>query len=336
MAYIPGQKVPSGQTAPAESRGPGALWDSGGTTYQWTGSAWNPIRSSGGGGEPSAIDVGKILETQKVEEEGLFKQFETARAGQEKLPTLYERLSGEMKVPELSAQLQTARGEVSKVKDLLDRLEEDINVRTSGFLVSEAQRRRSLAAEEAPLRTQLGRLLTGQEVAAGQLATAQTGATQKFQLTTAEQERELEPVRMRISAFSDRAAREITAYTNAKQQELSILLKKMEEEGALSRLEMTKASELSKQERTYQLEFEKINKQMEANVQEKLRTKSVTGGGTGLTFESAFGTGQTGGYGQSDIEKWSKVWEGETQAISPSAFGGFSNFSENFLKNASF
>ena len=45
--FRPGEVVPGGQTAPHESRGAGALWDSGGITYEWTGSDWVPRDRTG-------------------------------------------------------------------------------------------------------------------------------------------------------------------------------------------------------------------------------------------------------------------------------------------------
>lgn len=216
-----------------------------------------------------------ILASQKAEEEGLFKQFETLRAGQETLPTLYSRLTEKAGIPALQEQLTGARTEVAKVRDLLDRLEEDISSRTQGYLVSEAQRRRSLSAEEAPLRTQLGRLLTGQEVAAGQVASAQAARGEEFQVATSQQERELESTKLRISAFSDRAAREMTSYTQTQQNELTSLLKKMETETALTTAELNRAATLAQNERTFEQEKEKIRLQMEADVEKAIRTKGT-------------------------------------------------------------
>lgn len=42
--YRPGDRFPDGSIAPSESRAPGALVDRGGTTYQWTGATWTPLR----------------------------------------------------------------------------------------------------------------------------------------------------------------------------------------------------------------------------------------------------------------------------------------------------
>lgn len=82
------------------------------------------------------------------------------------------KISGELGIPSISGQLQSTREEVGKVKDLIGKLEGDINQRTEGQLMSESQRRRLLAAEETPLRTQLASLVTSQDVATSQLALA--------------------------------------------------------------------------------------------------------------------------------------------------------------------
>lgn len=244
------------------------------------------FRATGGAGKEGAVSAGisaglpgpsaaDILKTQREQEEQLLGQFQTQVAGQEALPAAYTRLRTEAGIPGLEEQLGVFKTEVYKTRDLLDRLEEDITSRITGTMTTEAQRRRMVAAEEVPLQTTLARLGTGMAPIAERLTTAAANVQTMLGLTSAQQERELAPIKMRISAFSERASREITGYTAEKQRQLDLLLRQLQEQGALSRQQMSDAAALTKQEAAHQDKFAEITAQMEANITEKLRTAGV-------------------------------------------------------------
>ena len=204
------------------------------------------------------------------------------RTGQESPTATYSRLSTQYNVPSYEEQLGTFRTQVAKTKDLIDRLEEDINKRTEGKLVNEAQRRRMISAEQAPLTTSLGRLGTGQQVAAEGLRSALGNVETGLRLTSSEQERQLEPFKMRASMMSDRLAREATGYAQQKQTELSLLLDGLERKRTLTDQEWARAAELSKSERDWANEKEKIRLQMEADIRKSIAVKNAGGGDAGL------------------------------------------------------
>ena len=226
----------------------------------------------------------------KAEEEGLFKSFETQTGAQKKLTTAYGEYETEAQIPELTGQLNTLRGEVFKVRDLIDRLEEDVTSRTEGKLVTEAQKRRMIAAEEAPLRTQLGRLAVGQQEAGEQVRAAYETVGNKLSVLTAEQAKELEPIRVRMAAFGDRAAREITAWSTGKQNELGLLLDKISAGRQLAQDEWLKASELALNERQFEQQRQLIQEKSDLELKNTLalrkdQAKSGTGTLGNLTFD---------------------------------------------------
>ena len=147
----------------------------------WGGNVWTMGEDPTGGAGPNWQSGGSVAATPAPTDNyrdvlsGLMADREAKNA---QLQSEYEKsatnISNELGIPGLNTQLSGMRGEVSKVQDLLSRLEGDINTRTSGQLLSESQRRRLLASEETPLRTQLGQLTTGENVAAGQLSQAYT------------------------------------------------------------------------------------------------------------------------------------------------------------------
>lgn len=191
------------------------------------------------------------LNAQKAEQEGLFGQYETTRKGQEALPAIYDRLQGELGVPGLSQTVQAFKGEIFKVKDLLDRLDEDVTTRTTGKFVNDSQRRRIIAAEGEDLRTSLGRLGTGLTPVAEALTSAQQEVGTRLQLTTAQQDRELEPLKMRINAIDDRFARELSGYSEQRQLTLDNLMDKLERERQLSDRDWELAQQLAAEEREF-------------------------------------------------------------------------------------
>lgn len=233
---------------------------------------------------PQALPGGNttdLLATQRAEEENLFKQFETLQGGQEALPVLYQRLLNENNVPQLQQQLGGLRGEVFKVKDLLDRLDEDVTTRTTGTFTNESQRRRQIAAEGEPLRNSLGRLATGQQTAAEQLQTALGNVSTMFGLNTAEQDQELEPIKMRLAAFGDRAARELTGFTNDRQNELTLLLDKLQADRQLSQRDWEQASLLSQESREFERQKQLYTYQTDEAIRRTLATRRA---GTNTTL----------------------------------------------------
>ena len=278
MRYWGGDVFTSGSDP---TGGRGVNWQQGTTTS----TAYAPISRLGEPAfDPEAIyksmEASRQAEQNRLrgEEESLFQKFETAQAGQEPLSTAYERMSTEQGIPGLTAQLSTVRGEVAKTGDLLDRLEEDINARTTGQLLSEPQRRRLLASEETPLRTQLGRLVTGQAEASGQLSTALQLVGNKMTYFTAEQQRQIQPILARISAFSDRAAREMSGFTEGLQDQLSLILAKIQRGQQLADQDWQQASDWSKMERQFEMDKDKIRLQGEWDVKKSLSGQSGAGG----------------------------------------------------------
>jgi len=199
----------------------------------------------------SKADSNALLSRQKAEQEGLFGNFETIRRNQEALPALYNRLQTEAGIPELSQTAQGFKDEIFAVKGKLDRLGEDVLARTTGTLTTEAQRRRLQASEEEPLQSALGRLGTGLEPVADLLRTAGESVNTQFGLNTEQQDRELEPVKLRINSISDRFAREITGFTSNRELELTGILDKLERDRFLSDRDWTLAQQLAAEERAF-------------------------------------------------------------------------------------
>ena len=262
----------------------------GGRGVNWQQSA-SPVSTSASGGLDDFTrglmeQRAGLVSSQRGEEEGLYKQLEQVKAGQESLPSAQTRLESQLGVPGLKTQLETARGQVAGVKTQLDTLESDITSRTSGSLVTDAQRRRILASEQAPLQDTLGRLMSGQEVTAVQLSEANQTVGRQLEQIAAQNQLDLQPILMRISTFSDRAAREMSGFDNNSQLQLNSYLDKLGRDRFLSDREWQQTSDLAVQERTFEMEKEKIKLQAQVS--------ATQGGLPPMTFEqfrSTFGQG---------------------------------------------
>lgn len=192
-----------------------------------------------------------LIDRQNSEQQGLFSQYSNKIGGQEALPALYSRLQGEAGIPGLSQAAQGFKNEIYRVKDRLDRLGEDVTARTTGYNVSDAQRRRLEASEADPLTTNLARLGTGLAPVADMLTSAQSGVQNQLGLYAEQQNRELKPLEMQINSLSDRFAREITGFQQSHEDTLTNLLTKLQREQQLSDREWAAAQELAKEERDY-------------------------------------------------------------------------------------
>jgi len=222
----------------------------------------------------SKAESDALLARQKAEQEGLFTNYEKIRNNQEALPALYSRLQNEAGIPGLSQASQAFKDEIYKTKDRIDRLAEDVLARTTGTLTTEAQRRRLQSSEEEPLQTNLGRLGTGLAPIADMLSSANQSVSTQMQLQTQQQERELEGVKLRINAISDRFARELTGFTSNKETQLTGILDQLERDRFLSDRDWKLAQDLAAEERSFSRQKALAAQQLSAY---------STGGGSGTS-----------------------------------------------------
>src|SRR4030067_1265253 len=125
--------------------------------------------------EDTSRQRNEALAGQNAQQQNYFNLYKQTIGGQEKMGDAYGRLSGEAGIPQLREQLGVFKGQIFNIKGLLDRLNEDINSRTSGSFTTESQARRMEGSEGAGLNNQLGRLGTGM----GPLQEELSGATQE-------------------------------------------------------------------------------------------------------------------------------------------------------------
>lgn len=193
-----------------------------------------------------------LLDKQTAEQQGLFGQYTTTLQGQETGQAMYDRLNKDLGINDLGASAQAIKGQIYGVKDLLDRLDEDVNSRTAGSMTSDAMARRIKASEGGKLNDTLGRLTTGLAPVADMLSSAQGILGTRMQLESADQAKELDPLKMQINALSDRFAREITGFESSHQDTLNMLMDKLQRDRTLTDQEWQQAQDLAASERDFQ------------------------------------------------------------------------------------
>lgn len=246
-----------------------------------------------------------LLDRQKAEEEGLFGQYQGKIAGQEKLSSAYTRLADERG-------LSTLKGQFNTTRDLLDRLDSDVTDRTSGTLTSESQRRRQIAAETEPLAANLGRLGTA-------IGSATEDVGTQLQFMAADQAKELDPIKMRIAATSDRFAREITGFDTEQQTGLNFLLDKLNRDRQLTDMEWSKAADLAKMQEDFGQKKALLQIQFENDM--KMQKASGGGSGSGAIFPAAALPAAGGTTEAAPVKKYAKRSEAIVDARGAFAAG---------------
>ena len=240
------------------------------------------------------------MNQQRAEEESLFAEYQKAATGGESPTATYERLSSQYGLPEIMKGLETYRKQGAGVESLLSNLEPDVTARTTGSLLTEAERRYKVATEEAPLRKQLGELALGERTKTYQLGDVANLINTQLQLKQQERSQTLEPLKLRLSSLTDRFAREITGYNQSAEMELNTLSDKLGRERTLADREWQRMSDLAKMEREYQLKKKYTTGSTDLTDDEKKLL--LPGGGDTTTQKESKPTYLPG--------DWEDIWKG--------------------------
>lgn len=202
-----------------------------------------------------------LLNRQKSEQQGLFGQYTKTVQSQPKLVDVLGRAQQDRGIGELQGSINLFQGQMSDVKGLLDRLNENTAARTSGTNANQAYLDRLRASEGGELNTQLGRLGAGLEpvVNAYQLASGDIG--QLLSATSEDRSLALKPLELQINSLGDRFSREITGFTTGAESELNVLMDKLQRERQLADREWQRANQLAMQEAEFQRQRQYLTEQ---------------------------------------------------------------------------
>jgi len=199
----------------------------------------------------SARQDQNLLRSQQQQIESGIGQYRAASQAQEPLQAAYTRLGTEAGVPEIEKTIGGYKTQIATIQNQLNALEANINERTRGQGMTEAQRQRLIAHERQPLTEQLGQVSTAMAPEVEQLSAAQSKIATQLGLISQDQQKALQPLIMQIDTMSDRFSREINMYTSEKQTTLTALMDKLTRDRQLADREWQQAQDLAAEERKW-------------------------------------------------------------------------------------
>lgn len=195
-----------------------------------------------------------LLAGQKEEQLGAIDNFSDLSGSQESLVSVFNRAQEERGIDDIRGAINTFTDQTNTVQGLLNSLDDDIDSRTRGTFTTESQRNRQIAAEGEDLRGQLGDLGSGLNPLLQNYQFLQNDVGQVVDLTYQDQQKQLEPLRMKMEVMPDRFAREITGYNQDKENELSALFSKLQREQSLADQEFQRLQQLEAESRAFERE----------------------------------------------------------------------------------
>ena len=195
---------------------------------------------------------------QAKESKRLEAGFREFRTGLEPLDILRQRLSGELGIPELQAQLDPLQQEALQKGRLLLDLPESIRGRTRGSLITQAGLDKLQASESADINKQLRDIAISQEFFAGQLTGARGELSEQLGVTQTQREFDLRAFGAEADLVNTRLARELTGFTTDLQREFEAIIGDITRAEQLSDDKVQRAFELAKLEKSAALEAQNI------------------------------------------------------------------------------
>lgn len=193
---------------------------------------------------------------------------------QEKLSDAFSRLRKENGLDDLQSVISQFKTQIYNTKGVLNGLDANINDRTQGTLTTQGQQDRMRQIEGGKINDQLAQLANGLQPAEEAFTAGSNMLGQQLQFMSADQERELQPYKLQIQAFSDRAAREISGYNESSKSILDTNLARINAGLQLSTEEWKQTMEAAAKEKEYANQF-KIASMQAAN---SLATAKISAG----------------------------------------------------------
>jgi hypothetical protein len=131
------------------------------------------------------------------------------------------------------------------------------------------------------------------------LSTAYEQVGQGLSVLTAQQQKELQPLMMKMSAFSDRAAREYSGFQKAQENQLTLLLNQIQRGQQIADADWQMASQLALAEKEYERNKELIAYKTDEEIRKSAATKTGTSSLGSMSYEDFknWFTGQGGSTG---------------------------------------
>jgi len=248
----PGTVLNWGQPATAAPMTPAPSGSTGGSMLPDVDAAYNGQMS-----KINDVSAGRdaLIASLNSQEDANYKALADKQASQEKMSDAFKRLRSENGLDQLQNVISQFKNQIYSTKSVLNGLDTNINDRTQGTLTTQGQQDRMRQVEGAKINDQLNQLATNLQPAEEAYSAGSNLVGQQLQFMNADQERELQPYKMQIQAFSDRAARQISGYNENAKSLLDTNLAKINQGIQLSTEEWKATQDAAAKERDYAQQF---------------------------------------------------------------------------------
>jgi hypothetical protein len=195
---------------------------------------------------------------QRKESQAYLSDYANAIRGQEALPAMYERLSGQYNIPQQKELVQGLGQQMTGLNQRLYELPGVVSGTTRNSLVTQGQRANLIESKSAPMRADLAALGSVYGPAASALASSQQDVSTQMGLGQAQQAKELLPFEQGFTIMETQQAREFSGYSLTNQMELDRLIANANNGLAWTNAEKDRAMQLAEQEQNYKLELQKL------------------------------------------------------------------------------
>lgn len=181
--------------------------------------------------EEQARKTAELNAAQKLKQDEFLTRFRTAVSGQETLPTMANRIGGELGLPALRESAQGLTKTLSSIPQVQTQA-------TRGYDVNSNQLARIIGQKQSEIAPAAQQAVTQQQAAESNLAT-------QLGYGVAQQQKDLLPFTTEKDLMSDQLAREFTGFTTDKQNALSLALQQIANGQALSLQELQNANAMA-------------------------------------------------------------------------------------------
>lgn len=207
-----------------------------------------------------------LLDKLSGEENQNYSDLTGAISGQETMTDAYSRLRKSLGLDTLETSIQPFKDQIFSTKQILNNLDKDINSRTQGTLTTQAQQDRMHQVEGGKLNDTLSSLGTSLQPLLDAYSTGSNNLTQQLGLEQQDQQKQLQPYQLKIQAFADKAAREISGFDEGTKNLLDSNLAKIQSGVQISEAEWEKTQDAALKEQEYENQYKIAQIQAQASI----------------------------------------------------------------------
>jgi hypothetical protein len=179
---------------------------------------------------------------------------------------VYTQFENEMGLPGQRKVAGTLREQIYSLEDAIRGVEPMIEGTTRNSMVTQGQRTMMETAAKEPLLENLGRFTTDLGRIGESIASMEKALGTRVDLYMAGQEQQLEPLKLQLTSFQERAARLLSGFSADKQTALELMLAKIKRGEELGDQARAETFALLQSEQEYRREIDMLKRQSDQNI----------------------------------------------------------------------